>query len=67
MFALKIFDNPLIPTGFQTYHFKTCLKGFLSSVLKKNLSQIFLPIFSECLLNIHLQTFPNKDDSNKGF
>ena len=61
MFVLKMFYKHLIVTGFHTHHLKMFLKYFIKS-FENILSKMFvIPIFSECLLNVYLKTFANKD------
>ena len=42
-------------------NFKTFFKCFLANALKTFDHKHFKPIFSECLLNVYLQTFQNQD------
>ena len=60
MFALKMCYKCLIATGFHSHHFKTFLKCFLLDILKAFQRKHFIHIYSDYLLNVYLQTFPNK-------
>ena len=47
--------------GFHIYHFEI-FEMFSIKCFENIISQtFFVPMFSECLLNVYLQTLPNKD------
>ena len=48
-FSKCLFSNPSFQNIFEMFCIKILSQTF------------FVPIFSECLLNVNLQTFPNKD------
>ena len=59
MFALKMFYKYLIATGFHAHLFKMFSKCFASNDLKIFVTNVFMRLFPECLLNVickHFQT-----------
>ena len=57
-----MFYKHFIVTDFYIHHFLNVFEMFSIKCFDDILSlTVFVPIFSECLLNVYLQTFANKD------